>query len=197
MNILATSIFRANDLMLEMDALEEVRTLKRMLSTDPENEIIDLEESYKALYRIVEPKEMEKYVMARLTIRRFINHLLFSNMATTDCFLESADSNEQFEVYDTLAQWWLENAFRVKKSLAVLAFLEGRNLESFGVKKMAYTDVPQAIAAVGRFLVIMDECRDKMDYLINCHLQMCKGCPEFIKMYHGNTEFEIPDEEEF
>ncbi|MHA1681297.1 MAG: hypothetical protein ACTSUE_09830 [Promethearchaeota archaeon] len=168
--------------MNEVDALGTVRELKESLMQNAEDETLDVEASQKSLKELIDRNGIEFYRPARMALRNLLNFLYFSGMVANKYRAIS-------HAMDCLGiiRWWWENHYRLKKSIVISAFLEGRNLESFGVTRMSYCDIPQAIVGVRAFIIAFNENTELIKWLKKQHRSNCRTCNDIVRVYYGGN----------
>jgi hypothetical protein len=78
-----------------------------------------------------------------------------------------------------------KNSLRIEKNLFVSAFLEGRNLESFGVTKLELLDIPQSLVDVHLYILRFREDVSIKEDLSVHHIQTCEKTNEIVNLYFG------------
>lgn len=174
----AYTIKTATDLLYECTTMDKSKLLMKTLEQDPSKETIDYVKSMENLKETINSNGGCKYFEeTRVAAIKLLNFILMSGMA------QGAPKDV---CNSCLLSWWWENAYRLKKILYISAFLEGRNLESFGVKEFHYGCIPQAIPAVRYFIKELEKYPENVKYVKEGHHILCSQSEDVVQMYCFN-----------
>ena len=133
---------------------QTVRDLMRNVAQDPQNETVNHAQTFIDLRKFVDQTDKAVINVARRNIIGWLNHVYFAA-------LQSPFPRE----------WWYEMGTRLTKILSVSMFLEGRNLWSFGVEKVEFSDIPQCLIWIK--IKVLEERKKNHAELNERHISFC------------------------